>query len=129
MTLSQKIHDVWKTNRSLCNRIPSDFLTYNFSPYERLPRAAFTIKNQSVVARTNQGIAAEKATVEFIVLETSCADALDDLKQIIELYDGKTFDLITDEKAVWFALVESNVTYDNNHWKADIVFDAKIFHL
>ncbi|MBR5161936.1 MAG: hypothetical protein IKW80_09940 [Thermoguttaceae bacterium] len=128
MTLQQTIHDVWKTNSTLEKRIPSEFLTYNYSPFERLPRAAFLVKDQAVVARTNQGVAAEKATVEFIVLETSCAGALDDLNQIIELYDGKTFDLVTDEKTVSFALVESNVTHDNNHWIADIVFDAKIIH-
>lgn len=129
MTLQQKIHVVWKTSSKLEKRIPSEFLTYNYSPFERLPRAAFLVKDQTVVARTNQGTAAENATVEFIVLETACADALDDLNQIIELYDGKTFDLVTDEKAVFFALVKSNVTHDNGYWKADIVFDAKIFHL
>ena len=129
MTLQQKIHDVWKTGSTLKKRIPPEFLTYNYSPYERLPRALFLIKDQAIVARTNQGTAMETATVEFIVFETDCADALDDLIQIIELYDGKAFDLVTDEKTVSFALVKSNVTHDNNFWKADIVFDAKIFHL
>ena len=129
MNLSQKIHDVWKTSSTLEKRIPTEFLTYNYSPYERLPRAVFTIKNQNVVARTNQGVAAEKAPVEFVVFETSCADALDDLNQIIELYDGAAFDLVTDKKTVSLTLVESNVTHDNNLWKADIVFDARIFHL
>ena len=129
MTLQQTIHDVWKSGSTLKKRIPPEFLTYNYSPFERLPRATFLVKNQNVVARTNQGTAAEKAAVEFIVFETSCANVLDDLNQIIELYDGKTFDLVTDKKIVAFALVESNVTHDNNHWIADIVFDAKIFHL
>ena len=129
MTLQQTIHDVWKTSSTLEKRIPPKFLTFNYSPYERLPRATFHVKDQAVVARTNQGTAVEKATVEFIVLETDCAGAKDDLNQIIELYNGKTFDLITDETAVLFVLVESNVTHDNNLWKADIVFDAKIIHL
>ena len=71
----------------------------------------------------------EKATVEFIVFETDCAGALDDLNQIRELYNGKTFDLITDEIVVSFTFVESNVTHDNNHWIVDIVFNANISHL
>lgn len=129
MNLQQTIIDVWKSNRLLCNRIPPEFLTYNYSPFERLPRAVFLIKDLTVVARTNQGIAAEKATVQFAVCETSCAYALYDLNQIIESCDGKTFDLVADAKSVSFALVGSNVTHDNNLWKADIVFDVKIFHL
>ena len=127
MNLQQKILDVWKSNRLLCNRIPPEFLTYNFNPYERIPRAAFTIKNQSVAARTNQGVAAEKATVEFIVLEASFANALGDLNQIIALFDGKTFDLVTDVQTVCFAVANSNVTYDNGHWKAVVTFDISVF--
>ncbi|MBR5709487.1 MAG: hypothetical protein IKX40_01890 [Thermoguttaceae bacterium] len=127
MTLSQTIHDVWKSNRLLCNRIPVEFLTYNFNPYERIPRAAFTIKNQNVAARTNQGVAAEKAIVEFIILETSFAYALSDLNQIIESYDGKTFELVTNVQTVCFAVANSNVAYDNGHWKAVVNFDVSVF--
>ncbi len=127
MTLSQKIHDVWKSNRLLCNRIPPEFLTYNYNPFERVPRAEFTIKNQNVAARTNQGVAAEKAVVEFIVLETSFANALNDLNQIIESCDGKTFELVTDVQAVCFAVANSNVTYDNGLWKAVVNFDVSVF--
>ena len=129
MTLQQKIHDVWKTNRLLCNSIPSEFLTYAYSPYERLPRAVFTIKDQTVAARTNQGVAVESATVQFVVFETSCAGALNDLKQIISHYDGKTFDLEEDNKYADFVLNHFNVAHDDNHWKADVSFDVKTFRL
>ena len=94
MTLQQTIHDVWKTNRSLFNRIPPEFLTYNFSPYERLPRAVFTIKDQTVAARTNCGVAVEKATVQFTILDVSFPDAIGMVGQIQSSYDGKTFHIV-----------------------------------
>lgn len=129
MTLSQKIHNVWKTNSWLITRIPPEFFTFAYSPYERLPRAVFQVKNQTVIARTNQGIAAKKATVEIIVFENSCANALSDRDQILSLYDGKVFELDARKENASFALVESNVTHDNGIWKADIAFDVKIIHL
>ena len=127
MTLSQKIHDVWKTNRSLFKRIPPEFLTYNFSPYERLPRAVFTIKNQTVAARTNRGIAAEKATVQFTILEPSFLYAIGFVGQIQSSYDGKTFDLVENRQSAAFALNNFNVTHENGCWKAIVYFDVSIF--
>ncbi len=129
MNIQQKIHDVWKTNRWLFTRIPSEFLTYAYSPYERLPRAVFHVKDRTVAARTNQGVAVESATVQFVVFETTFADALGDLKHIISHYDGKTFDLEEDRKYANFVLNNFNVVHDNNHWKADVAFDVKTFRL
>ncbi len=127
MTLSQKIHDVWKTNRALFKRIPPEFLTYNFSPYERLPRAVFVIKDQTVAARTNRGIAAEKAAVQFTILEPSFLNAIGFVGQIQNSYDGKTFDLVENRKSAAFALNNFNVTHENGCWKAIVYFDVSIF--
>ncbi|MBR0238850.1 MAG: hypothetical protein IJQ39_12220 [Thermoguttaceae bacterium] len=126
MTLQQKIHDVWKTNRSLDRRIPSEFLTCNFSPYERLPRAVFTIKDQTVAARTNRGVAVESATVQFTILEPSFLYAIGMVSQIQSSYDGKTFDLVENRKSVNFALNNYNITHENGCWKAIVNYDVSI---
>lgn len=127
MNLQQKIHDVWKTNRLLYKRIPPEFLTYNFSPYERLPRAVFTIKGQTVAARTNHGIAAEKATVQFTILDVSFADAIGMVGQLQSSYDGKTFDLVENRKSVALALNSYNITHENDCWKAVLNYDVSVF--
>ena len=127
MTLQQKIHDVWKTNRSLFRRIPPEFLTYNFSPYERLPRAVFTIKDQTVAARTNHGVAAESATVQFTILEPSFLYAIGTVGQIQSSYDGKTFDLVEGRMSVAFTLNNFNVTRENGCWKAIANYDVSVF--
>ena len=127
MTLSQTIHDVWKTNRLLYKRIPPEFLTYNFSPYERLPRAAFTIKDQTVAARTNHGITAEKATVQFTILDVSFADAIGMVGQMQSSYDGKTFDLVENKLSVALALNNFNITHENGCWKAVVNYDVSVF--
>ena len=126
MNLSQKIHDVWKTNRSLFRRIPPEFLTYNFSPYERLPRAVFTIKDQTIAARTNHGVAVENATVQFTILEPSFLYAIGMVGQIQSSYDGKTFDLVENRKSVNFALNNYNITHENGCWKAIVNYDVSI---
>ena len=127
MNLSQTIHDVWKTNRSLDRRIPPEFLTYNFSPYERLPRAVFTIKDQTVAARTNQGVAVEKATVLFTIFDASFKDAIDAVDQVQSAYDGKTFDLVEGNESVAFTLSAFSITHENNNWIANVIFDASVF--
>lgn len=127
MTLSQKIHDVWKTNRALFKRIPPEFLTYNFSPYERLPRAVFVIKDQTVAARTNRGVAVESATVQFIILDVSFPYAIGMVGQIQSSYDGKTFDLVENRKSVNFALNNYNITHENGCWKAIVNYDVSVF--
>ena len=127
MTLQQKIHDVWKTNRTLFNRIPPEFLTYNFSPYERLPRAVFTIKDQTVAARTNHGVAVKKATVQVTIFEASFPYAMGMVSQMQSSYDGKTFDLIEGRESAAFTLNNFNVTHENNYWKAIVNYDVNIF--
>ena len=127
MTLSQKIHDVWKTNRMLYTRIPPEFLTYNFSPYERLPRAVFTIKDQTVAARTNRGVAVERATVQFTILDVSYPDAIGMVGQMKSSYDGKTFDLLENRKSADFTLNNYNIIHENGCWKAIVNYDVSVF--
>ena len=127
MTLQQKIHDVWKSNRWLNTRIPSEFLTYNFSPYERLPRAVFTIKDRTVAARTNRGVAVESATVQFTILEASFLNATGVVGQMQSSYDGKSFDLDKNRSSADFVLNSFNITHENDCWKAVVNYDVSVF--
>lgn len=128
MTLQQIIHDVWKTNRWLDKIIPSAFFTYNYSPYERLPHAVFKIKDQTVVARTNSGIAEEKAIVEFTITLTSCGTALGAIGQVISYYDRRKLEIIANKKFAVLALIASNIDVQQNLWIAKMTFEARIFH-
>ena len=127
MTLQQLIHNAWQTRRPLLKRIPPEFLTYSYSPFERLPRAVFTIKDQTVAARTNCGAAAEKAVVRFTILETSFTDALGTVNLMRDVYGNKAFDLVENRKSAVFALNNFTITHDNNQWIAVVNFDVTIF--
>lgn len=128
MTLSQKIHDVWKTNSLLNKAIPSSFFTYNYCPYERLPHAVFKIKDQTVVARTNCGVAEEKAIVEFTITQTSCSAAMEALGQVISYYDRNKFELVTNKQYAVLALIASNLDVQQNLWIVTVTFETRIFN-
>ena len=87
----------------------------------------FTIKDQTVAARTNRGVAVESATVQFTILEDSFISAQNMVGQMQSSYDGKTFDLVENRRSVVFALNNYNITHENGCWKAVVNYNVSVF--
>ena len=87
----------------------------------------FTIKDQTVAARSNHGIAVESATVQFTILDVSFPYAIGMVGQMRSSYDGKTFDLVEGRESATFTLNNFNITHENGYWKAIVNYDVSIF--